>query len=632
MTHLPSLPYSGRAGTLIASIVRRGAIIVPTALICCFMHAPARADIPPEQKSRVLVLDSYHPYYTWSDNEVSGIVETLQKARPDSEPIVEYLDCKYFPKQDHFDHLRDLFVHKFKNMKIPLIMAVDNPALDFALKYRDEIFPGTPIIFCGINGFEPEMIAGQKNVTGVAELLDVRGTVEMMLQIHPGAREIFIIHDYTSTGLATRRQAEKDLKGLTGRVSIRYMDNVATSEMLRQIKSLPQTSLVFVLSYSRDSEGRVYDQARIAHLLGEQSPVPVYGGHEERIGHGIIGGSLLGGRLHGAKAAEMAVEVLGGRDIATMPVYTGKTTRTMFDYKLLTRFNIPLDRLPYNTILINRPESFYAKYTTLVWGAMGILTSLGIIITLLAMNVAQKRRWARELAAKAGELERSNAELQEFSMIAYHDLQEPLRIIGGFVQLLERRYRGRLDHDADEYIAITVQNVNHMKQLFSDLLGYLQLNKQERVCAAHDGNDILKSVLSGLKGEIDACGAEVTFDPLPAVFGDRSMLTLIMHNLLSNAIKFRSGSPRIHVSWRREGGQLVISVHDNGIGIAPEFHGKIFQIFRKLHNRSEYPGTGIGLATCKRAVELHNGHVWFESEPDHGSTFFFSLPDKGPGR
>ena len=629
MTKRPSHPYSGCSGGLIASIARFGLFIVLAVLICCSLPIPAQAAVPPEQQSRILVLNSYHPYYTWSDNEINGIVETLQKARPGSEPIIEYLDCKFFPKMDHFDLLRGLFAHKFKNVKIPLIVAVDNPALDFALKYRDEIFKGTPIVFCGINGFEPEMIAGKTNVTGVAELLDVRGTVEMMLQIHPGTREIFVIHDYTSTGLATRRQAEKDLKGLTGRVSIRYMDNLSTAEMLRQVKALPPTSLVFALSYSRDSEGRVYDHSKIAQLLGEQSPVPVYAGHEERIGHGVIGGSLLGGKLHGEKAAEMALEVLNGRDIATMPVYTGKTTRVIFDYKLLTRFNVPLDRLPYNSTLINRPESFYEKYTTLVWSAIGIFTSLAIIIALLSVNVAQKRHSARELAAKAGELERSNAELQEFSMIAYHDLQEPLRIIGGFVQLLEKRYHGRLDRDADEYIAITVHNVNHMKQLFSDLLGYLRLNRKERICAAHDGNDILNTVLADLKDTIDACAAEVTFDPLPTVFGDRSMLMLIMHNLISNALKFRGGSPRIHISWQQNGKQQEFSVRDNGIGIASEYHGKIFQIFRKLHNRNEYPGTGIGLAICKRAVELHDGQVWFESEPGRGSTFFFSLPSRG---
>ncbi|HEY4745405.1 MAG TPA: ATP-binding protein, partial [Desulfuromonadaceae bacterium] len=354
--------------------------------------------------------------------------------------------------------------------------------------------------------------------------------------------------------------------------------------------------------------------------------VPVYAGHEERIGHGIIGGSLLGGKQHGAKAAEMALEILGGRDIATMPVYTGKTTRVMFDYNVLARFNIPLDRLPENSILVNRPESFYAKYTTLVWLAVGLFTSLGIIIALLAVNVAQKRRSARELAAKAAELEQTNAELQQFSMIAYHDLQEPLRVIGGFVQLLEKRYRGRLDQQADEYIALTVRNVNHMKQLFADLLRYLRLNRQDRVCGPNAAGDILNAVLADLKGHIDGCGAQVTSDPLPTVFGDRSMLVLVMQNLLSNALKFSSGPPRIHVTGQRHGDTHVIAVQDNGIGIAPEYRDKIFQIFRKLHNQNAYPGTGIGLALCKRAVELHGGRIWFESEPGKGSTFFFSLP------
>jgi signal transduction histidine kinase len=599
---------------------------VMTAMLFFGTGQPARADLPVEQKTRILILNSYHPYYSWSDNEINGIVETLHKARPDSEPIVEYLDCKFFPKMDHFKQARDLFLHKFKNVRVPLIIAVDNPALDFALKYRDEIFPGTPIIFCGINGFEPEMIAGQANITGVAELLDVKGTVELMLRMHPGTREIFIIHDYTSTGLATRHQAEKDLQGLFGNVSIHYMDNLSTDEMLRQVKSLPATSLVLTLSYSRDSVGRVFDHSKIAKLLGEESPVPVYAGHEERIGHGIIGGSLLGGKLHGAKAAEMALEVLNGRDIATMPVYTGKTTRIMFDYNLLTRFNIPLERLPRDSILVNRPESFYKKYTVLVWATLGVIISLSIIITLLGINIRQGRRAALELARKAHDLEKSNAELNEFNMLAYHDLQEPLRVIGGFVQLLDRRYKNKLDREADEFISIIVSNVSHLKQLFNDLLTYLNLGQRSIKTGPVDGTDLIVSVLAKLKEVIENRHSVITFDPFPEIAGDRKLLTMLLKNLLENALKFSPNAPTIHLSCHREKDSSIISVRDNGLGIAPEYQEQIFLIFKKLHSREEYPGTGIGLAVCKRIVDLHGGKIWLESEPDKGSTFFFSLP------
>ncbi|QEM68052.1 hypothetical protein FO488_07685 [Geobacter sp. FeAm09] len=587
---------------------------------------PAHAAGSAEQKTRILILNSYHPYYSWSDNELIGIVETLRRARPDIEPTVEYLDCKYFPNMEHFGKIRDLFIQKYRHVTIPLVIAVDNPALDFALKYRDAIFPGAPLVFCGINGFEPAMLKGQSRVTGVAERLDVRGTVALMLKVHPATRQIFVIHDYTSTGLATRRQAEEDLKGFKEPVAIRYMDNLTTDDMLRQLSSLPADSLVLALSYSRDRDGRVFDHTKIAQLLGERSPVPVYGGHEERIGHGIIGGCLLGGKQHGAQAAEMALEILNGRDIATLPVYTGQTTRVVFDYTQLTRFHIPLSLLPYGCTIVNKPVSFYERYTRLVWTTIFVIASLGMIITLLAVNITQSRRAARELAVKAQELEKSNAELKEFNMLAYHDLQEPLRVIGGFVQLLEKRYAGKLDRDADEFIGIIVANVSHLKHLFNDLLTYLNLGRHPIRRAPLDGTEIVTGALAGLQEQIARRDASVTHAPFPQITGDRALLVMLLRHLLENALKFSRQTPVIAIECRCVEDRHIISVQDNGIGIAPEYREKIFSLFKKLHNRDEYPGTGIGLAVCKRIVELHGGRIWLESEPDKGSTFFFSLP------
>lgn len=623
--------YSGFAAALTAYSRRIALSVALPALIICFMISHADAAATPEQDPRILILNSYHRYYTWSDDEVDGIVETLRKTRPGIDPIVEYLDCKFNPGMEHFEQLSVLFKKKFSKLQVSLVIAVDDPALDFALKYRAKLFPGAPIVFCGINDFGPEMIAGQAKVTGVAQLLDIRGTVELMLKVHPGTREILVVHDYTSTGLATRSQAAKELRELAGGVAIRYLDNLSTGQMLRRIKELPPSSLVLALSYSRDREGAVFDLAKAAEMLGEQSPVPVYAVHEEHIGHGIIGGSLLGGREHGTKAAEMALEVLNGRDIATLPVYTGKTSRVMFDHKLLMRFNVPPERLPRGSMVINKPESFYGRYTSLVWTTIGTMTGLAIIIALLTINISQKRRSTLALSLKAKELEERNAELQEFSMIAYHDMQEPLRVIGGFVQLLEKRYQGQLDQEAVEYITITVQNVNLMKQLFSDLLNYLGLNRHRMSCARHDGNEILSGVLAGLRERIMACQAVVTFDHLPEICGDRNMLTLLVHNLLTNSLKFRGAdAPVIHISSSLEHDQVIISVSDNGIGIASEYNDKIFKIFKKLHSRSEYPGTGIGLSICKRVVELHGGHIWFDSQEGIGSKFSFSLPAKCP--
>ena len=232
-----------------------------------------------------------------------------------------------------------------------------------------------------------------------------------------------------------------------------------------------------------------------------------------------------------------------------------------------------------------------------------------------------------ELEQQAQELERSNTDLQAFASSASHDLQQPLRLVTGYLQLLAERYRGRLDKDADEFIAYAVEAADRMKTLIDDLLAY------SRIEAEHDGqqfarcNEALERAISNLKALIDDSGASVAHDDLPVVSGSTAQLAQVFQNLIGNGIKFRgTDPPRVHVSAVQQGSEWLISVRDNGIGIPPEHHARIFQMFERLHGRAAYQGTGIGLALCQRIVERHGGRIWVESEPREGSTFRFTLP------
>ncbi|BDV42042.1 hypothetical protein GURASL_09650 [Geotalea uraniireducens] len=601
------------------------------ALLCCVVllavGRATAADQPPELRSRVLILDSYHTYYTWSDNELRGIRDTMRQRYPKFEPLLQYLDCKYFADMKHFPIMRDLMRHKYRDTAIPLVIAMDNPALEFALHYRQEIFPAAPIVFCGINGYTPVMLAGQHNITGVAELLDARNTVATMLHLHPGTREILIIHDYTSTGLATRRETEAQLAGLAGRVRIRYMENLGTADLLTRLRRLEPGTLVLALSYSRDRDGRVFDHTEIARLLSDNSPVPVYGTHEERLGHGIVGGSLLGGYGHGAHAARLALQILDGASPSIIPVESADSARFMFDYRQLMRFNIPLDELPAGSIVINRPGSFYRQYRGLVWSAVTAFTGLTLIIGLLTVILFQKRQAARAIAEKAAELERAYGELREFNSLTYHELQEPLRQVAGFVQLLARRYGDRLDADAHDFIGYAVSGVKRLKRLFADFLAYTTLSQSELAVGPVAGDGLLATARSVLQETESATGAVVTSEPLPEVQGDRSMLTELFVHLLHNALTHRRDEPpRIHLSAATAGSQVHISMRDNGIGIPAEYHETVFKIFKQLNSRPDVAGTGIGLAICRKVVERHGGQIWLESAPDLGTTFHFTLP------
>jgi len=248
----------------------------------------------------------------------------------------------------------------------------------------------------------------------------------------------------------------------------------------------------------------------------------------------------------------------------------------------------------------------------------------------LEKEIAERIRIEDELKQVADELKRSNAELQQFAYVASHDLQEPLRMISSFTQLLQKRYKGKLDPDADDFIEFVVGGALQMKMLIDNLLSYSRVSSHRRNYEITDSNLILDNALKNLKAVIQESGANITRDHLPTVLIDPLQIYQVFQNLISNAIKFRTeSSPLIHISAEQKGQDWIFSVSDNGIGISSEFFKRIFLIFQRLHSRNEYPGTGIGLAICKKIVERHGGRIWVESECGKGSVFYFSIPAKG---
>jgi PAS domain S-box-containing protein len=246
-----------------------------------------------------------------------------------------------------------------------------------------------------------------------------------------------------------------------------------------------------------------------------------------------------------------------------------------------------------------------------------------IQIKVAVVDINQRKRLEEEL-------KRSNEELQQFAYVASHDLQEPLRTISSFTQLLEHRYKEKLDPDADEFIGYVVEAAQRMQQMILDLLEYSRIMTKGSEFKEIDANEALDTALFYLKGAIEECDVEVTHDKLPEITADQSQLTTVFQNLISNAIKFKkpNESPKIHVSSRKdeEKKEYVFSVQDNGIGMEPQYVERIFTIFQRLHTLDEYKGTGIGLSIVKRIIERHNGHVWVESELGKGSTFYFTIP------
>ena len=287
-------------------------------------------------------------------------------------------------------------------------------------------------------------------------------------------------------------------------------------------------------------------------------------------------------------------------------------------------------------VQVDRAQA-YAPINKLVWmvGLVGLLivtplTGFGIVISRKLARERQDLLQARQkLQTSITELARSNSDLQQFAYVASHDLQEPLRMVASYTQLLAKRYKGRLDEDADEFIAYAVNGASRMQALIQDLLAFSRVDSQGQRFEPTSVETLLGYALDNLKGAIEEAGAVVTHGPLPDVMADERQFLHLLQNLVSNALKFRGPEPpRIHLSAERRGSEWLFSVRDNGIGIDPQYKERIFVLFQRLHTTAEYPGTGIGLALCKKIVERHGGRIWMESQLGQGATFYFTLPDR----
>ncbi len=258
-------------------------------------------------------------------------------------------------------------------------------------------------------------------------------------------------------------------------------------------------------------------------------------------------------------------------------------------------------------------------------------TEEGHFVSAAVRDATERKEVHDRLELYARQLQRSNLELQQFAYVASHDLQEPLRAIATFCDLLRRRYQGRLDEQADRWIEFAVDGARRMQSLIQDLLAYSRLESRARPFAPVDCEEVFRRAVTNLGTAIEEAGACVTSDPLPSVEGDWSQLVQLFQNLVGNAIKFRSSEPvRVHVSAELKDEGWLFSFRDNGIGLEPKYGERIFELFKRLHPADEYPGSGIGLAVCRKVVERHGGRIWVQSQPGQGSTFFFTIPARSP--
>lgn len=366
-------------------ILQRYAVTV-LLLLSTMLFATAQAS----ENTHVLLLNSYHQGMDWTDGEIAGLKSSLDKTALPVELHIEYMDAKRLYDQTHFDNLRQLFTYKYKSIPLSAIVVTDNDAFDFIRRYRDEIFPGVPVVFCGVNWFNNEHLKGLAGFTGVAETSDSAATIGLMLRLHPATERIVVIIDGTTTGRVLRSELEPVVDSFGGRVKFEFWSALASNELSEKLAALSANDLVLLMPYASDRSGRFITYPEIAKLVSEQSPVPTYANWDFYLGYGIVGGNLTIAKAQGSVAGEMLLRILNGESVNNIPVSRQIPGEYAFDYRQLVRFGIPKSQLPDNSTILFQP--WHETNKTAIWAAG--LFALGLIALLwaLLMSIARKRQ------------------------------------------------------------------------------------------------------------------------------------------------------------------------------------------------------------------------------------------------
>jgi PAS domain S-box-containing protein len=348
---------------------------------------------------RVLVIHSYYPTFTWSNRITQGIQRGFSESELSHADLhFEYMDAKRHPGSTYLNQYAEYLKAKYPHPEqIDLIICSDDQALNFLLARSTALFPGVPLVFCAVNGYDPGMHGHGRAVTGVIEAIAPAKTLDVALELQRDIRQVLVITDVTVTGRAIKRMAREVFRPYEERLAFRYVSDLSMAELQREVSALPQRTIAFLFVFNRDNTGEDFTHEESLHMIAERCRVPIYGPWTFYLDHGIVGGMLTSGEMQGRSAASLALRILRGERAADIPVVTESPNRYMFDYRQMSQHNLPLDRLPPSSRVINRPPDFYGKYRYQIWAIAAALLIQTVVILLLLMNMRRRRRADQEL-------------------------------------------------------------------------------------------------------------------------------------------------------------------------------------------------------------------------------------------
>jgi len=361
--------------------------------ICLTSFSFAQTD-----KKQILILNSYHHGLSWTDNIVKGIKEALKPIESEIEYYIEYMDTKRFSEQMQMERFFNYFKEKYRKSRFDVVIVSDNDALNFTLRHYQDLFNNLPVVFCGINNFNEELIGKyRKWFTGVAEETDIAGTIKIALKLHPQTENIYVINDITTTGLAMKKELMKALSEIQNKINLKIIENQDMRELIKSVEKIPPKSIVLLLLVNRDKTGNFFAYEESLDLLYPHIKAPIYSVWDFYLGRGIVGGKLTSAFLQGKRAGEIVLQILNGKKPQDIPVIKESPNEYMFDYKELNRFNISLSKIPKESFILNYPESFFIKYKKTLITFTLIFIAYTLTIFLLAINISKRKKIERQL-------------------------------------------------------------------------------------------------------------------------------------------------------------------------------------------------------------------------------------------
>jgi signal transduction histidine kinase len=613
---------------------------IATSCLLALLLLPSWAQAESIKPKRVLVLYWYNKDYPGNVLFEQAFINVLEGAQVSGlEYYPEYLESNRFPGENQELLLRDYLRQKYADRALDVVVAVTDPAMDFLLKYRADLFPQAPIVFLGIRKPAQDKLATHPGITGILAASTHKETLDVALRLNPDTEQVFFVSGDFENNNSLETIARTQFASYESKVRITYLTNLPLEQLIETTKTLPAKSIIFYAWQQSNRHGRRLETWETLNAFAPSASVPIYGMSSINVGYGLVGGYVIGSESNGKAAAELTARILKGERATEIPVTTAPATY-MFDWRQLKKWGISESNLPEGSLVKFREYTFWERYKWRIVGISALFVLQTLIIALLLFERKRRQR-AKEaldrlnaeleqrIAARTAALNAKSHELETFAYSVAHDLKAPLRGIDGYGRLLLEDHSAQLNDEGKMFLRTISDSTHEMSQLIDDLLEYSRLERRDFQSDRVELGPLISTVVEQKRRDTSDSGIDFVMNVNGGVVvADRSGLTQSLRNYLDNAVKFSGhvSNPRIEIGSEETTKSFLVWVRDNGVGFDMKYHDRIFDIFQRLNRSEEYPGTGVGLAIVRKAMERMGGRAWADSQPGEGATFYLEIP------